>query len=170
MASLLLRPRDRASRYSSLRCCSSSSTISASRAGGMRSAARRDRISSLKSGMALSGDAPDGLDQRVPAPSLGVEVLPAGGGDPVEPAPALSRFFDPPSLDQPAILEPVEERVETGDVEREHAVGERRNALGQVVPVARLVLDERQDEESRASLLHSEVEHVALTYVLLIHI
>src|SRR4026209_2886513 len=101
----------------------------------MRRAASRERISSRKSGMALSGDAPDGFDERVPAPALRVQVFATGRRDAIEPAAALARLFDPPPFDQASVLESVQEWVEAGDVKLEYAARQRRDALGQVVSV-----------------------------------
>src|SRR5262249_15226671 len=69
----------------------------------------------------------------------------------VAPAP-LSRLLDPAALQPTALLEPVQERVERGDVEAHQAVRAGGDELADLVAVARPRLDEGQDEQLRAAL------------------
>src|SRR5262249_6276184 len=129
--------------------------ISCSRAGSRREPARRLRISrrKSKSGIFPSHDAVDGADERVPAAARPIEELLAVGREPVEAPPPLPSLLDPAPLEDAPLLELVEERVERGRVVAHDARGARGDELGDLVPVARPVLDEREDQQLGAALL-----------------
>src|SRR5262245_14531328 len=108
-------------RHRSSRCCESSSTISASRAGGSATFLKRARISGPQSGMFASCYQAHGFDERLPRLLLAREDAAAVRGQPVESPPSLAGLLDPCPLDPPALLEPVEQRIERVDVEHEAA-------------------------------------------------
>src|SRR5258706_4066230 len=138
-------PPARSAQYSSSRCC---------------------RISSLMprghSGMFDSGVSVDGVGELAPRAALRREDARTGGGQPVVAAPALARFLDPAADDPAALLEPVQQRIQRGDAEFQHAARSRLDQLAQVVAVARLIFDERQDEELGAPLLELAVQGARL--------
>src|SRR5688572_15002718 len=158
-ASSALWPRDTSSRKRSSRCWASSSTIPASSTGARRRAASLCRSSSRHSGMLHPRDAVDCLRERGPGFPLGGEDFLAVGGKPVVAAAALARLFDPAALDPASLLQPVEQRVERGDMKAEHALGAGLDQLAQLVAVPRLVLDQRQDQQLGAALLPFPLRH-----------
>src|SRR5829696_2795870 len=62
-------------------------------------------------------------EEVVPHAALAGEHGPAGTGQLVIAAPALTGALDPAPFDQPAILEPVEGGIERGDVEVDRPLG-----------------------------------------------
>src|SRR6266849_4813586 len=110
------------SRQRSSRCCESSSTMSASRAGDSGSDDSRMRISRAQaalshapfagvegSGMLPSRDAPNGFHECGPRLSLLCQHAPPLGRHLVEPAAPLPGFFDPGTLDPSTLLEAIEQ-------------------------------------------------------------
>ena len=93
--------------------------ISVSRAGISRSWARRGRRCSVQSGMVDSRDETHGVDERLPGIALAGEDAAALGGQTVEAAPSLAGLLHPPALQPPAFFQPIQERIERGDVEFE---------------------------------------------------
>src|SRR5262249_11321065 len=90
------------------------------------------------------------------------ELLPGGalGGEPLAPllgqlvvatAP-LAGLLDPLALDEPFRLEPVERRIERGDVVGERAIGALADQTADLVAVAGPLLDQGQDEQLGAPL------------------
>src|SRR5687768_6030952 len=108
--------------------------------------------------MVERGDAVDGGDEIAPAAALGSEHPPSLCGEAVEAAPALARFLDPGAANPAALLEPVEERVEGGDVELQRAARARLDQLADLVAVPRASVGQRQDQELRAPFLELAVE------------
>src|SRR5207247_9776045 len=75
---------------------------------------------------------------------------------------ALARLFDPSALNPPAFLEAIQERVERRDAEGEDAAGPRFDQLAELVAMARLRLDEREDQQFRAAFLELAIVHRSL--------
>src|SRR5688572_6548785 len=85
-------------------------------------------------------------DELVPEAALPLQHLAALGGQLVEAAAALARFLEPPALDETALLEAVEHRVERGNLEADGALRARFDQLADLVPVPLPVLQQRQDQ------------------------
>src|SRR5262249_31320238 len=105
------------------------------------------------------GDAVDRRDELAPGAALRFEHAGAGGRQPVVAPAALPRLLDPAALNPAAFLEAIEQRVERRDAGLEHAARAELDELAEVVAMARLVLDERQDQQFGAALLQFPVEH-----------
>src|SRR5262249_49945406 len=135
-------PRPRSVAYSSSRCCRISSLIARGH-----------------SGMFVSSNPADGLDEIAPRVALRSQHARAGWRQPVVAPPPLARLLDPAALDPAALLQPVEQRVERCDAEAEQATRARFDQLAQVVAMPRLILDERQDQQLGAPLLQLAIEH-----------
>src|SRR5262245_7081264 len=155
-------PRASASATTSSRCCVSSCTISASRAGASLRGLSRRAISCCRSGMTKPRDTVDGADEGDPALALGVEHAGACGGEPVVAAPPLAGFPRPVAGDPRATLQPVEQGVKGGDMQAHHPARSVFDELAQLVAMARLVLEEGEDEKLRAALLQLAVVQVVL--------
>ena len=84
---------------------------------------------------------------------------PAGGDAVVALAP-LPGLLDPAPLDQPAGFHPVEQRIERGGVKGQDAVRPLLDQLGDLVAVARALLEQRQDQHLGAALLQRRVSRV----------
>src|SRR5437870_13552234 len=108
--------------------------------------------------MLESGDAIDSADELAPAVALLGEDGGASRRELVVAAAALARLLDPAPLNPAALLEAVEQRIQRRDAEAEHAARARLDQLAQLVAVARLRFDERQDEQLGAALLQLAVE------------
>src|SRR5262245_39408148 len=134
--------------------------ISASRSGGRRRPSRRARSSVVQSGMAETGDAVDGLDKGGPGLSLAFEHPDAGRGEPVKPAATLAGLLNPAPADPAPLLQPVEQGIERGHMETDHALGAGLDQLAELVAVAGLVFQQGEDEEIGAALLEFAVAHV----------
>src|SRR5687767_13221081 len=98
----------------------------------------------------------DGGEELLPAATLAGENLLAFRGDAIVPAPPLAGLFNPSSGDESTLLEPEQQRIQRGGVEREHALRSRGDQLAQVVAVPRLLLEQREDEHLRAAFLHRQ--------------
>src|SRR5262249_47449083 len=101
----------------------------------------------------------DGRDEGLPGAALPRQHLLAGAGDPVVAPAPLPGLLDPFALQPAALLETVEERVQRGDVEADHAAGAGGDELRDLVAVARAGLDEREDEQLGAALLQLSVSN-----------
>src|SRR5262245_18858495 len=112
-----------------------------------------------QSGTFDSRDPTDRVRDLTAGVALRLQHLLAGWREPVVPAPALARLLDPAALDPAALLEAIQQRIERRDAELQHTARARFDQLAEVVAVARLILDERQDEQLRASLLQLAIEH-----------
>src|SRR5205823_9080798 len=97
-------------------------------------------------------EAGDGLHVALPRRRLGLQLLPAGGGEPVE-AGALPLVGEPPlAVHQPALLEAVQGDVQgaVGDLER---AGRRVvDDAGDAVPVSRTPRERLEDEDVERAL------------------
>src|SRR5689334_15924527 len=95
---------------------------------------------------------PHETEELRPLLALRRENMTAGLCDRVVAAAALARAFHPASAYEPALLEFVERGVERREVEGQCAAGTLFDRFDQLVAVARLVLEEREDEELGAAL------------------
>src|SRR5205823_2819549 len=128
-AAASVAPSARSSAYRSSRCCDSSSTISACRAGGRCRPTRRRSIARQKSGILDSGNAVDRGDELAPRPALRLEDGAARGRQTVVPAAALPRLLHPAPLNPSTLFEPVQQRIERGDPELEDAARTKLDQL-----------------------------------------
>src|SRR5215207_8589941 len=167
-ASASVRPSASDSSKASSRCSASSSTISASRGPSRPSGASRARTSRTHCDFPSSGIFRVGRDARhaverveelLPRVALRGQDPPPLGRQLVITAAALAGLLHPLPLDVAAPLQAVEQRVERGDVELEHAVGALADELGDLVAVARPVLHERLDEHLGGPRLQHEIEN-----------
>src|SRR6266545_999604 len=148
IASSCDEPPARSSSYWSSRCCRSSSLTS-----------------SGQSAMLHPGDPADGQDEFTPRVALGGEDVGADWGQPVIAAPALPGLLNPAAQNPAALFQSIEQRVEGGDAEFQHAARSRLDQLAEVVAVSRLILEQREDQQLGAALLQLAIEH-AVPYVL----
>src|SRR5712692_8120584 len=88
-----------------------------------------------RSGGLGSGDPVDRLDEVPPLVPLSGQHLSALGGQPVVASPSLPGFLHPAAFDPAALLQPVEEGIERGDVEAQRAVGTRLDEFVDFVAV-----------------------------------
>src|SRR5262245_59662208 len=100
-----------------------------------------------------SRDPADRVGELAPGVALRLQHLLSGRRQPVVAAAALTRPLDPAALDPAALLEAIQQRIQRRDAELQHTARARFDQLAEVVAVARLILDERQDEQLGASLL-----------------
>src|ERR1051325_11170906 len=130
--------------------------MSAARAGSRSSgpsvARTRAGQSRCMSGLAQPRHAVEGGEEAVPAAALAGECFFTLRRETVEAAAALAALLDPAALDQAATLEPVEDRIERGDVELQRAAGSPIDQLGELVAVAVVLLEERHDQHFGAAL------------------
>src|SRR5690348_331189 len=127
------------------RCCATSSTSSASCSGRKPALATRARTSARQSYISHPRDSIDCRDERLPALALRLERRSAGRREAIESPPPLARFLDPSSDDPPALLHAIQQRIERGDVEGEHALRSRFNELLELVAMPRLGVQQRQE-------------------------
>src|SRR3982751_6388312 len=99
------------------------------------------------------------LDELAPVITLRGEHLAAFCRQPIKAPAALAGLLDPPSRDPAALLEPIEQRVERGHFELQPPAGSLLDQLADLVAMARASLDERQDQQLGAALLHLAIEH-----------
>ena len=85
--------------------------------------ASRARTSPCQSRMFGSRDPAHGLDERLPGLDLRREHAVTVRRELVEPAPPLAGLLDPGALDPATLLEPIEQRIQRIDVEREQPAG-----------------------------------------------
>src|SRR5688572_9214665 len=114
--------------------------MSASRSGLKRSGTSRARTSLCQSCMLRSRDPAYGLDERLPCLDLLGEHAVTVGRELVEPAPPLAGLLDPGSLDPTSFLQPVEQRIQRIDVERQEPAGADVDQLAALVTMAGLRL------------------------------
>src|SRR5205085_4893323 len=108
--------------------------------------------------------------ELLPGVALSGQHLLPGGCQAVVAAAALARLLDPLPLYPAPPLHTVEQRVERGGVELEHAVGAVADELRDLVAVAGLVLYERHDEHLGAPLLQFAVKYTWIRHMLFRHI
>src|SRR5207245_2200130 len=109
------------------------------------------------------------VEERAPAPTLGVEHFLARSREMVETPPAAAAALHPLARDQAAAFEAVERRIERGHVERDGAVRPRVDQLGDLVAVAIAFFEQREDEHLGAALPQIAVRHMDGLYVCPIH-
>src|SRR5215469_17222025 len=131
--------------YSCSRCCESSSTISASRAGDNWSSDRRTLISALKSGMLNPGDQIDGFDELTPPGPLLRQHVPARGCQAIVAPPALARLFNPAATNPIPFLQSIKQRIKGSDVESNRATRTQLDQLADLVSVAGTIFQQRQN-------------------------
>src|SRR5262245_9724613 len=116
-ASFSPTPLLRKSRYRSSRCCASSSVRSDSASGVRRSDSIRLRMRLFQSGMLDPRHSADCSNEVLPALALRNEYLAACRREAVVAPPALFGLLHPAPRYQPALLQPVQQRIEGGHVE-----------------------------------------------------
>src|SRR4029450_9211985 len=67
------------------------------------------------------GDAAQGREEALPHGALRGQCLATGGREAIAAAPGVPGLLEPPALDEPLALHPVERGIEGGDVERDLA-------------------------------------------------
>src|SRR5262245_53426170 len=139
--------------------CESSSTISASRDGSSSRLANRCLISVFHSGMFGSGDSTDRGHEGLPCATLRLQHFLPFGRQLVIAPPPLPGLLHPLPLDPAALLQPVEQRIERGDVETQRALRTGLDQLGNLVAVPGPGLNEREDQQLGAALLQFAVEY-----------
>src|SRR5262245_2639165 len=138
--------------YSCSRCCESSSTISASRAGDNWSSDRRTLISALNSGMLNPGDQIDGFDELTPPGPLLRQHVFARGCQAIVAPPALACLFNPAATNPIPFLKPVKQRIKRSDVESNRATRTQLDQLANLVSVAGTIFQQRQNHQFGAAL------------------
>src|SRR5215510_3799370 len=124
------------SRQRSSRCCESSSTISASRSGERCRPDKRGRTCCVQSGMFVSCDALNSVNECCPGLALSSQHPPALRRDFVEAAASLVGLFDPGALDPATLLKAIEQGIEGVNVKRDLAAGARVDQFTQLIAVA----------------------------------
>src|SRR5580704_9583845 len=126
-------------------CAVNSSTMAASRPGSNRKAARRIVISFFQSGIFCPHYAADRRHEFVPACALERHDFAAFRRQAVVAPAALARLFDPPALHQSSRFQPIKDRIQCRYMKRQRPAGAGGDELAEVVTVARLRLEERED-------------------------
>ena len=127
--------------------------ISASRAGGSPTSARRALISGLKSGMLNPCDAADRLDELDPTVALLRQHLFARWRKAIITTTTLPGFFNPATADPVPFFQPIEHRVERCDVESEGAPRAQFDKLSNFITVPGAVFEEGKNHQLRATFL-----------------
>src|ERR1051325_5507585 len=150
------------SRQRSSRCCESSSTISASRAGERLSGDNRGRTYCVQSGMFVSRDAPHSFHECCPSLPLLSKHTPSFSRDPIEPASPLLGFLDPRALNPSTLLEAVEQGIEGINVKCQMAAGTSVDQFAKLVAVAGPGVKHGEDEQLGGSPLQLAVERAGV--------
>jgi hypothetical protein len=103
--------------------------------------------------MSDSGDLCNGGRELQPSGAQLVERAAAGGGDRIESAATFTGLLHPATGDPTAVFHAIQQGVERRDMKRQHALRAGFDELVELIPVASLVLEEREDEEFGAALL-----------------
>src|ERR1019366_2098721 len=144
--------------------------ISASRAGARFRSANCWRIGSFQSGIFDSGDAADGLDERLPALPLGSQDLAPLRGQPVIAPAALAALLDPSALDPTALFEAIQQRVKRRRVKTERALRSLFDQLADFVAVAGRSFEQREQEQLGAAFLPLAIDrfvfHISYCHIL----
>src|SRR5437870_4495536 len=109
------------------------------------------------------------VEERAPAPALGVEHFLARSRETVETPPAAAAALHPFAGDQAAAFQAVERRIERRHVERDGAVRPLVDQLGDFVTVAVAFFEQREDEHLGAAFAQIAVRHMYGLYVCPIH-
>src|SRR5262245_24941979 len=106
-----------------------------------------------------SGDSTDRGHEGFPCAALRLQhFLPFGRQFVIAPPP-LPRLLHPLPLDPAALLKPVEQRIERGDVETQRPARTGLDQFGNVVAMPGPDLNEREDQQLGAALLQFAVEN-----------
>ena len=100
----------------------------------------------------LASDQVDAGRQPLPLRQLGLDLLPAGPRQRVEPGPAVGLGGAPLRRDPALMLEPVQRRIERPLLDAQQLVGNLLDALGDRPAVHRLERDGAQDQEIEGAL------------------
>src|SRR5262245_53634558 len=122
-----------------------------SRSARSRTSARHSRRS--RSRILDSGQIANELEELFPLLALRGQDGAAVSGDLVVATPALSRLLDPAALDPFALFQLVERRVQRGEVERQCAARSFFDQLRELVAMARLVVEKREDHDLGSAFL-----------------
>src|SRR5262249_49101936 len=71
---------------------------------------------------------------------------------------SLTRLFHPPPLDQAPLFKPVQQRIKRGHVKPKLSLRPLFNQLADLIAVPRPVLNQRKNQQARASLLQFPVK------------
>src|SRR5712675_3215358 len=107
--------------------------ISASRSGRRFDPARRFLISCSHSRMFHSCDASYCSDKGLPFLALHSQNASPFGSQAIVASPPLIGFFDPTPLNPPSFFQPVQHRIERGNMEMEHAAGAEIDKAADVI-------------------------------------
>src|SRR5580698_150236 len=123
----------------------------ASRAGSIRRFSSSLLISCFQLGIFYPHDLAHGLDEVLPALALTRQDAASFRCEAViAPAPLIWLLYPAP-LNQTALLEPIQEGIQRGDVETQGSPRSRFDQLADVVPVACLLFQQRQDQQLSAT-------------------
>src|SRR3954465_5940421 len=135
--------------------------MSASSAGASCASRSRLAISSPQSGILDSCELSDGAHEVHPLASMAAQEALARRHDPVIAPPPLRRFFYPSPFDEAVVLQTVEQGIQRRGVHAQETIRSLLEELAQLIPVARLRLEQGEDEERGRALLELVREHGA---------
>src|SRR5580692_11051489 len=127
--------------------------MDSSRAGSIGWSASRLRISCFQLGICHPHDTAHRLYKSLPVAPLPCQNLATFSSEAVIASAPLIRLFNPPTLHQLPLLKPVEKRVERSDMEAQGSCRSCFDQLANVIPVAGLLLQQRENEQFCATLL-----------------
>src|SRR5687768_8608625 len=91
--------------------------ISRSRAGLSDSRESRDASGAVQSGIFGPGNQPNGVHELAPVVALRREHAASLGGQAIKAPPPLARLLDPLAGEPAALFEPIQQRIQRGDLE-----------------------------------------------------
>src|SRR6516164_11455602 len=97
-------------------------------------------------------DSVDGADEFLPAEALLRENPLSFCRKAVVPSPSLIGLFDPPPQNPTAVLEPVQQGIERGNVKIERAAGAQLDEFANVVTMAGLFVQQGENQQLSATL------------------
>src|SRR3954469_525291 len=133
--------------------------MSASSAGASCASRSRLEISSPQSGIFDSCELSDGAHEVHPLAAMALKEALARRCYSVIAPPPLRRLFHPPPCDEAVVLQTVEQGIERRGVHAEEPIRSLLEELTQLIAVACLRLEQREDEERRRALLELIGEH-----------
>lgn len=119
----------------------------------------------VDSGGTKSRDLVERVEEFAPHAAAIAEHGAAVGGEPIEPAAPLARFFDPSPLDPPSLLEFVEQRIQGRGLKLEPSIGTLLDQLRNLVTVPLRTLEHGQDQELRAPFLQRPGRHLSWCHI-----
>src|SRR5215831_18561275 len=119
----------------------------ASDCGSSPAAATCARTAAVQSGMFDPRHPPDRFHECFPPLPMGAEHSTSVRGEPIKAPPPLTRLLDPAPGNPAAAFQAVEERVQRSRVKPQRPLGPRLDELGDLVPVARSRLEQRQNQQ-----------------------